>query len=274
MINKRKYWWFVISGFLFGCSYLVNQTVFLLPWMLSLVILYRLGKAVISRLIVFLLAFTVLWGGWAVRNSLNVPPHGNTATKRLLANLTHGSYPGFIYKDPQFKYYPYREDPEQPEYKQSFSNFSRIFWKRFREKPVRYISWYFLEKPYYLWSWDILQGQGDVYIYQISQSLYTRSQSANLTKIIMKILHSFLHIIVIIGSIAVIFRLRTQTDGSLEKGSLLIFLILFYFTAIYVVAAPWPRYSIPLRPQFYLFAVWTISLLITHATKQNSSEKL
>jgi hypothetical protein len=35
--------------------------------------------------------------------------------------------------------------------------------------------------------------------------------------------------------------------------------ICIYFTLIYMVFAPWPRYGIPLRPELYLCAVWALT---------------
>ncbi|NJL60252.1 MAG: hypothetical protein HC887_12100 [Desulfobacteraceae bacterium] len=74
----------------------------------------------------------------------------------------------------------------QSEFSSSLSSFSKIFWSRFQERPIRYISWYLFEKPYYFWSWNILVGQGDVYIYEIKKSLYQTSAAANFTREIMK----------------------------------------------------------------------------------------
>ena len=35
-----------------------------------------------------------------------------------------------------------------------------------------------------------------------------------------------------------------------------------YFTVVYSVFAPWPRYSVPLRPELYLLAAWSVAALV------------
>lgn len=120
------------------------------------------------------------------RNKIFLPSIAPTGYSRLISTMSHGTYPDFIYKDPNFKYLPYHEDPMQPEFG---SSFREILWARFKKNPLLYMKWYFLEKPYYLWSWSILQGQGDIYVYPVKTSLYMTSNIACISKVTMKFLH-------------------------------------------------------------------------------------
>ncbi len=302
-LRSQRWWWFATSGALLGYGYLINPAVVLLPWILSALLILRdlhrsapaeeskVGwridrRPLARRLALLLVVFSVFWGGWALRNHLSVPPGSATDADRALATLTHGTYPGFVYKDPQYKPYPYVEDPEQPAYGESLANFIRIFSRRFSERPGRYLTWYVFEKPYTLWSWNILQGQGDVYVYKILTSLYTTSAAARLTHTIMRVLHPVVLLLAVGGFLIFLFRKTRRTpldrpsrrarlrrppppaaqtgrdepsvpDAGEHAAPLLLAATLLYYTLIYgIVFAPWPRYAIPLRPELYLFAVW------------------
>jgi hypothetical protein len=160
----------------------------------------------------------------------------------------------------------------QPEFGSSLSSFSKILWARFKSNPVRYISWYIFEKPYYLWSWNILQGQGDIYIYPAATSLYQRNNIANFSREMVKFLHPFFLMLALTGVIFMIFSKKECKSGSVSTcdAALFPFIICIYYTVIYTISAPWPRYSVPLRPELYLCAIWFINTC-TVFYKKNSS---
>jgi hypothetical protein len=187
---KERMFLFLFAALLFGYTYLINETAFFIP-IIFVVFSFLWIKATLNKfwknkllhkIILFLLIFTLFPACWMIRNHISLSPDASKATSRAISTLSHGAYPGFIYKDPQYRYFPYREDPMQPEFGSSFQSFRKILWDRFKEKPVRYITWYVLEKPYYLWSWNILQGQGDIYIYPVKNSLYMSNCYANLLR--------------------------------------------------------------------------------------------
>ena len=149
---------FGLSGLFFGYAYLTNEIALFLPLLMVLTTYLYCKKVSIGKplpkqkfLLVFLLVFFLFPGGWMVRNTLSVPAGSIAGKSRALSTLSHGAYPDFLYKNKAFKYFPYREDPDQPFFSSSLKNFSEIFGQRFREKPLRYLSWYLFEKPYYLW---------------------------------------------------------------------------------------------------------------------------
>jgi len=259
---------FILAGLLFGFSYLTNEIGLFIPLILGLVTYFMHRKSPLapapSRVMRYLLTgalvFLLFPAGWMLRNTLNVPPGSPDGSSRALATLSHGTYPNFIYKDPAFKYYPYRDDPEQPEFSSSLQNFGKIFWRRFQERPLRYISWYLLEKPYYLWSWEMTQGQGDVYVYPVSESLYTKSKIADYSRLLMKILHYCWMLLCLLGFFALGQRLR---QGSKELPIILVFSVLIYITVVYTIFAPWTRYAVPFRPLFYGTGTWTLWLFLS-----------
>lgn len=270
-VRKRTHFLFVACGASFGYAYLINEIALLIPFILVGITLVSDGRGYRRALQYpflhgtawFLVVFCLFPLGWMIRNKTNVPPRATQGKQRALMTLTHGTYPGFVYKDPAYKYYPYKEDPKQPAYSASFSNFARIFWERFRERPARYLTWYLLEKPYYLWSWNILQGQGDVYIYPVAKSLYQRVQAANMTRELMKHLHPVVLLLAVFAFPLFCFKHRRDTTGlSVTDTPVLPLVTLMVHTLIHMIFFSLPRYSISFRPELYLCALWALAVLI------------
>lgn len=266
------------GGIAFGCAYLTNETALLVPILLAAVaILFArhmsfsgVRRAMYIKILFFLFTFAVFPFAWSVRNALNVPPEAPSAKGRAVKALSHGAYPYFIHKSPAMKRFPYREDPAQPAFGASMPDFWRIFSRRVKERPLLYAGWYLFGKPYYLWQWDILQGVGDIYIYPVKRSYYGQSVLAGITKHMMQRLHSPM-LIVSLGGFFLFFLFCRK---SLEKDCLpvsVLFSLLGYYTLMYTIFAPWPRYSIPLRPLLYLWSVWSfvfgIGLIVKKCTR-------
>ncbi len=273
-IGRSKRSLFVISGLFFGLAYLVNEVALFLPFGMGIILIFTTGSETkgewskkilknpfIPGVITLIVTFSLIAGSWMIRNMISIPPGGKSGKERALITLVHGTYPGFIYKNPRYKYYPYREDPEFEKYTESYSSFARIFLERFKERPLRHVTWYLFEKPYYIWSWNIIQGQGDVYIYPVVKSLYQKSSLANSTRVLMKILHPA---VMILSLGAIVLMLKQLISGGEQDSRVLVLLFvpIIYFTLIYTVFAPLPRYSIPLRPILYLFSVWALTMFV------------
>ncbi len=282
-MGRAKRSLFIISGIFFGLAYLVNEATLFLPFLLVIfLILFTVlerdkkkgerlfASPFLSASIIFILVFCAFAGSWIVRNKVNVTSTEMSSSQRALNTLAHGTYPGFIYKDPRYKYYPYRDDPAWDEFTESFSSFKRIFLKRFSERPLRHVLWYVFEKPYYIWSWNIIQGQGDIYIYPVEKSLYQKSGLANFTRMIMKILHPVILLLCLGGIIFLIINF-SRGERPDKRVVILLFVPIIYFTFIYSVFAPLPRYSIPLRPLLYLAVMWTLTTFIE--IRKNKSNK-
>lgn len=246
---------FAAAGLLAGCGALTNQTAALLPLAWAAVALRGSASAARRRLVrglaAFLVASALLPSLWALRDALSLSEGARRPAHRALATLTHGSYPGWVHRDPRYRYYAYREDPEAPRMMASLAGFAEVMGARVRERPLRYLSWYLIEKPAVLWTWDSLQGQGDVYVYPVLRSLYGSSAVAAATRAAMRALHPLVLLAALVGIPLCL--------GSPRRGGVLPALLLItglYFSALYALFAPWPRYSIPLRPELYLWAVW------------------
>ena len=266
--NKPLY---IMSAVIFGFAFLVNEIAFFLPIIFAVIYLVlhpgrwkNLMRSDATRMVcLFLLVFALFPGGWMLRNALFLPPNAERGSDRAVTALSHGAYPDFIYKDVYFKRFPYREDPEQPAFGSSFGQFTRILSKRVSKQPIRYISWYLFGKPVYLWRWSILQGVGDIYIFPLSGDLFEVSPSAGVVKKIMQVIHPWLLSLVAAGMLLLLHRAWKQ---SVSCDAIWLpmhcFAVCIYATVLYMVFAPWPRYSIPFRPELYLCALWTVSDLV------------
>jgi len=236
----------------------------------------------LPKIVLFMVIYSVFPAGWALRNTVSLSPHAPRGSDRAVKTLSHGAYPGFVYKNLNLKYMPYKEDPMQPAFGSSFSNFRKILWTRFKERPVRYLSWYLFEKPYYLWSWNNLQsqvggnlgrGRGDVYVYPAKTSLYLTSAGANLSRNIMKYLHPAILVLALVGVFFVFIKYRSRKNNYyFYDWSIFLFFVIIYYTSLYTLFAPWPRYSVPLRPELYLFVLWTINSGIEFILKKQRLE--
>jgi 4-amino-4-deoxy-L-arabinose transferase-like glycosyltransferase len=260
----------IASGICFGTAYLTNELAFLIVIVICIAVAAKNKKSRIGldpsrslQVLYILVVFLIFPVSWSVRNHINVPASSPQRKERMLATLTHGTYPDFVYKDTRFKYYPYKEDPRQPEFGRSFEHFMNIFLERFRARPLRYLIWYTIEKPYYLWSWDILQGQGDVYIYPVQDSLYASNRFVGLSHFVMKVLHPGVLLLALISLPLFLWTHRKKYLEHSRTGPKVIMSVLWAATGMYAVFASWPRYSIPLRPELYLCAVWSLIALLS-----------
>jgi hypothetical protein len=71
---------------------------------------------------------------------------------------------------------------------------------------------------------------------------------------------------------------RLKADRDLSRTPAFMVAICGYYTLVYNIFAPWPRYSVPLRPVLYICAAWSaaaignriVEQLKKHLSQQNS----
>ncbi|MFC1831019.1 ArnT family glycosyltransferase [Thermodesulfobacteriota bacterium] len=255
---------FCISGMVFGLTYLVNPVMFFTPILLTLTAYYLNKKNKNSQSIRFnlnmvfcLILFISIMSAWSFRNSINVPPDQPSSSDRLLTNLIIGSHSDFyeIWRaDPIDPLNPATQDEQS--IKGSYKKFAHTLSSRIVNNPGQYVKWYLVDKPILLWSWNIVTGQGDIYIYPVKSSLYHKSGIAKISYMAMKFSHYFL---VGFGFFGIFFLLKNKGVANCIPAFLYITII--YISAVYIVTQAEPRYSIPLRPEIYLAATFFMSQL-------------
>jgi 4-amino-4-deoxy-L-arabinose transferase-like glycosyltransferase len=237
---------------------------------LQFFIIPLIGMLLVSRdrsrktgLVIGLLAgFVLMFSPWALRNLETI---GSIAdpTQSILS-LQHGMYPDFRYQDiPESAGLPYRFDPRTEEITRNRASIIKEITRRFKEEPARYLQWYLLGKPATLLDWNILMGMGDVFVYPVLASPYFSQPVYTVTHRFMKLLHWPL---VILALAAAVLAWLPGFGKSLSGPALftvrLLSLLLLYFIALHIVVAPYPRYSIPLRPAIYGLALLLCSQLV------------
>jgi hypothetical protein len=248
------------GALLLGWASLCNETmVLLLPavaWPL-----WRTGR---GRAVTFLVVGLVPFAAWTVRNQ--VQPLVRRGSERAIASISHGTYPGMVFEDPRWFGYPYREDPEQPQFGSSWADLFRVLGPRFEAAPLRYLKWYCFDKPFWLWGWNTVQGRGPE-VYAIANSPYATQPVMQATQVGMRWLHPW--VMGLAGLTAVIAALcgRRSKHWQLQALGLAALAV----TAAYLLVIPDPRYLQPLRPLLFGLAVLGGSFQIALVRRKRAS---
>jgi len=261
--KKPSLWLGLGIGATMGIAALVRPSLQFFPFILALFLMFHYGWKRGRRYSgVILISFAMAFLPWIGRNMATL---GIPTDNRLMINfLHHGIYPDFMYKGiPQSHGFPYRYDPRAKEIAEDPPSVLKEISNRFSRAPSRHAKWYLLDKPMVFWSWNIIQGYGDAFVYPVSSSPYFHNTFFRITHRLMFILHYPFVVLALFGCLMVWFPL---TKLGLTQGSLLVArfcsLLLIYFTVIHVVGAPFPRYSVPLRPYLYGMALFMPYILI------------
>lgn len=244
-------WRAVAAGLCLGATALANEAFLPVALVLSMVLWRRLGRG--SALPFLLVALPPVLG-WGFRNhTTELARHGS---ERLVASISHGSYPGMVYSDPRLVGFPYREDPEQPGFGASAERLRAVLLERVAADPLRYASWYLLEKPLWLWRWDLVQGR-DVYVYEVANPLFERQAAAGLVHAGMRWLHLPLMLLAAGSAFVLVLRWRSASPIG---ASLAVTAIAA--TLAFVPVIPDPRYLQPVRPVLFVLASAPLGALL------------
>jgi hypothetical protein len=130
--------------------------------------------------------------------------------------------------------------------------------RRLAQHPGRYAAWYFFEKPYSLWNWDIQIGQGDIYVFPVANSPF-QTQSAWMA--LAAICRSLNPLLIFLMLASLLFA-RSKVDVDAHQGRITLISILsllLFVTIVYSVLQAEPRYSIPFRPYEMLLATTALA---------------
>ncbi len=258
-----------LAGSAFAYAALTRPSLqyFIVPLAVLMAVHFRRSGGV-TRAVALLLGFALVFLPWIVRNVHTIgKPSDDTL---MIATLHHGSYPGFLYQDrPETFGFPYRFDPRTSEIGKDMNSVLSEIKRRFLEEPGKHLYWYLIGKPITFLSWNIIAGMGDVFVYPVTKSPYFDNPIFRYTHLLMQVLHWPL---VILAMVACVWVWLPSASVRLGAESIFIWramaLFLAYFVALHMIGAPFPRYSIPLRPLLFGFSVLSLYLISKEAVQR------
>jgi len=267
--NRKNVPWGFAAGTVLGAAALTNAV--LLPFAIVLAGLLGWRKAAPRNLCIALAAGAMLLpGAWAIRNTqLPSPSSSESSLGRAMQNFAQGASPEYhaAYRDAFFgdtnakarasltvraveaDYALLRSSPLEG---------TKAFLQKVGKQPLRYAVWYLIKKPVELWSWDIVVGQGDIYVYPTTKSPFQSKRSWIALEAVCQALN-FLLLLMAATSIFFVASSRnfarvfpTKPESRASLGSA--FLLFAFVTLVYSLLQSEPRYSIPFRPFEILLA--------------------
>lgn len=254
--------WRVAAALPLGLAVLCNEILAFVPIVLAFAELCgsrARGEVVAGRSRTAVVAFGLValmpLGLWTARNqSTNLAHRGS---ERVTASISHGSYPGMVYENPRLRGFPYHEDPLQPWFGSSWGNLFDVLQERAGAEPLRYVSWYLLEKPVWLWGWSLVQGV-DVYVYPVGNSPYDTQPVMRASYFVMRWLHWPLMILAAVAAVGLAWN-PGRRFGIVPRA---LGLVAVCGTLAYLPVIPEPRYLQPFRPLLFVLTAASLHVLL------------
>ena len=267
--KRRSLWLGTGAGLLFAAASLTRPSLqYFAPFLFLAVLSVRSLPRVPA--IALLSAFIVGMSPWWIRNYIVI---GSTSDSTLMAStLNQGGYPNLMFEGrPETYGYPYRYDPQASQAGSSVFSALTAIKRRFDDNPREMVAWYLFGKPSTFWRWGLTESIGDVFVYPTVDSPYFRLPHFVALHTGMRALHPLLVAFGIGGALlALALTWHGRNDGLIRSDIVAAFVIatlLIYMVALHMVVAPFPRYSIPLRPYLFTAALF-ILISIARAAKQ------
>lgn len=254
-LRRKQAGWAITAGFAWGGAVLINPVSLLFPPLVALIFL----RERMARCALFLLIAAMLGpGAWSVRNlAIDEAPPGRAAI-----NIAQGSWP--LYHEAHMQVLRY-DNPIAHEVMGRINREAMLLatdpaaglsaiGERMADDPPHYLRWYFLQKPYLLWDWDIRLGAGDVYFHAQRGSPLESNPVLSATKQALKLINPLIFGVSAVASGLLLFGWLRRRPWAPAAAALVAGFCL-YITAIHVAFQAEPRYAIPYRPfQMIMFA--------------------
>lgn len=242
-LRSEKARHFALAGLLLGATTLVRPTTLMFPAAIALlfIVLRKTPAANLRNFSILCVAFALVQGSWMIRNLHST---GQLSDPRLTASfIQHGSYPNLMFENKPESYgYPYQFDPENDQIKGNIDRVLETLWRRAQNAPNEYLAWFIWGKPLQYLDWNLTESVGDSFIYAPLSTPYTSNPIFVWTHAASKALHWPGLALALGACIMAIFF------GRAEVGLLLLAVSALYFVGFHMIGAPFPRYSLPVRP--------------------------
>ena len=131
--------------------------------------------------------------------------------------------------------------------------------QRFQSHPTGYLKWYLGGKLLFMWKWDNIYN-GDVYQYPMVVKGFHQDNWLTTLHRFMRWLHWPSIALAIMGIGLFLVNWFRNTLAQSEYLLLAPILVFLYFTIIFTILVPLPRYMIPVRPFVYLIGCYPLLL--------------
>jgi len=243
----------LVAGACTAYAVLCNETLVFVPFVVALLLARSRG---VRCALVFAAAALLPFALWSLRNATT--ELAQRGGERVTASISHGSYPDMVFRDPRLRGFPYREDPEQPAFGSSWHDLGRVLGPRVSAEPLRYVLWYLVQKPLWLWSWNVVQGH-DAFVYEIANNLYDDQPVAGVTRTTMHWLHVPLMLCAAAGVLGALWSARRRSADI----AAMVALVVAGCTAVHLLVIPDPRYLQPVRPLVFVLAAAAVAWATT-----------
>lgn len=254
--STQKLGWAFALGVFIGLAALTRPTLqyYLIAYILMIYFLFEKNKS--RHIGILILGFALSYLPWLLRNLISL---GYLTDPTLAINtIHHGMYPGMMYNNlPESYGIPYRFDPDSSSYTQSVTSVLNEVFHRFMRDPLTYLKWYFFDKPFTFYSWSIIAGMGDIFIFPTKQSPYFYSPVFIYTRYFMFTTYFAWLALAMTATIWTLIDLFRPRATGVQVIAPLVMLVI-YFTLVHMAGFPLPRYAIPLQPVLYVLAIYTI----------------
>jgi len=263
---------YAIAGIVLGLGIFVRPVLGIFP-LLCASIIYFLKKnekkrVIFLSLVLFLATSYSFQLSWSVFKVATFDSDTAMSSQLKTAFLC-GTYPDITHK--KLPGIPYREDPKFNQLmNEKYRTIGLYILNKFKEDPIRYVTWWLFGKPIQFWTWKVFFSDG-INFYPIRYSWFDTNPFMFILRAIMLTLHPFLVIMAAIG-ILLFFTMFEKPIMSIETLCyILCFILLTHFTLIFMILAPFPRYAVPMGPELYFMStvtLWKISHLIRSKGKK------
>jgi hypothetical protein len=221
----------------------------------------KLRFSVIQMLCVLVGAAIVITP-WMVRNMNVIDDPASPG--QVVTSIHHGMYPDMMFEEQSDTLgYAYRADPKSPMLEKSMGVTLAEVLRRAEAEPYKYAKWYLVGKIKTVLSWKIIAGADAIFVYQVGGSPYFEVPRFYLSAYYMEKTHDILTLLALIG-VLIVWLPRKLLQESKERIFFLrsMSLLILYFLSVHMVLAPYPRYSIPMRPIIYAMALYPLVLVV------------
>jgi 4-amino-4-deoxy-L-arabinose transferase-like glycosyltransferase len=253
---------FLLIGLVFGMAVLTR------PWIQGYLLLllpllvFSVARVPVRKVLLIVVGAAILVTPWLVRNQLVI---GSTTDTTLSFNsIRHGMYPDMKYDDqPESLGYAYQYDPMSAELGKSVDATLAELKRRAADNPGEYLRWYLFGKSKSVLSWQMIAAADAVFVYPANNSPYFSRPAFYLSSYYMQKLHGVLMVLAIAGLLLAWLPAGMQ---HLDRNGLVfaraMSLLLIYFLVMHSIGAPYPRYSVPMRPILYGMSLLPVLYLV------------